>query len=120
MKLLVFEYPTVAIARDRHAAFEALRMGIVRAGGRRVAMIFDPADREQAEELLADALQDGGNGLEGEPISFDTAGTGVMDLEGGLCMMVFAAGLGVAVGILRWVAGKSKKGVDPRLSIRPF
>src|SRR5262249_33741836 len=54
MVRVVFEYPATTIAIDRATAFRRLPGAVVRRGGKRVGLIFDPRDDEQADALLND------------------------------------------------------------------
>jgi hypothetical protein len=58
MLRIVFEYPSAAAARGREAAFRALPGALVRVTGRKIGLIFDPADAQQAEALLRDITDD--------------------------------------------------------------
>ncbi len=51
---IVFEYPSQAIAEDRLRAFRALPGARAKIADRRLGIIFDTANAEQADELLAD------------------------------------------------------------------
>ena len=53
LKLGVFSYPTPHIARERLAEFRMLPDVIVKRSGPLVAVVFGPADSDEAEKLLA-------------------------------------------------------------------
>lgn len=53
MKLLVFNYPTPNMARERQEAFSQLPGAAVKRSGPLVAVILQPGDKDAAERLLA-------------------------------------------------------------------
>jgi hypothetical protein len=89
---IVFEYASPAVAEDRFHAFRALPGARAKIANRRVGVIFDAADVEEADELLAGIGSDS-TGAE-TPMSFDpiTMTDGPMTLDDAMASTFVAWG----------------------------
>ena len=54
LRLVIFSYPTPHIARDRLPEFQKIAGAVVKRSGPLVAVVLPPADRDEAERLLAE------------------------------------------------------------------
>jgi hypothetical protein len=111
---LVFEYPTEREAQDRAQAFRALPGADVRLAGRRIGVIFNPIDREEADELLDD-LTYTGSATENVSIRWDPAylTDGPMTLGGGMAGVFGGYALGATIALFRLLAGW-REGIQDR------
>jgi hypothetical protein len=111
MSRIVFEYPAEAVAQARAAAFRAVPGALVGISGRRVAVIFDPIDRETARHLLRDMPLD-----PSQPavIAWDPmTGKQPFTMYYGIAMTLIALALGSIVAVFRFLA-RSRDGIQDR------
>jgi hypothetical protein len=91
MALIVFEYPVTTLAIDRATAFRRIPGSVVRRNGKKIGVIFDPRDQEEAELLLRNS--DGASA--GEAPGWDPRFEGdVLTLDGGMGMVFMGFALG--------------------------
>jgi hypothetical protein len=113
MLKIVFTYPVATMAIERSDAFSKLPGAFVRVGGKRVGVIFNPADQKEAAELLNDLDYDvPRRGEIGWDPRFD--GYGVLMIEGGIGTVFWGAALGLLVGTLGYRA-RWRNGIPDRL-----
>jgi hypothetical protein len=110
MTKIVFEYPSQAIADQRFRTFRTLRGARIKIANCKIALIFDAADAEQAEQLLADI------GSDARPMSFDPivdVADGPMTLDDAMASTFIAWMLGFLIAAFRFLTHR-QQGIPDR------
>jgi hypothetical protein len=109
MTKIVFEYPSQVVAAERFPAFRALHGAHAKIANRKIALIFDAPDADQADQLLADIDSDV------TPIRFDPVSMtdGPLTLDDALASTFVAWMLGFLIAAVRFVTHR-REGIPDR------
>jgi len=113
MSKIVFEYASPAVAQERFNAFRTLPGARSRLVNRRVGVIFDAPNLEEADELLADIAFDGT--AERSSISFDLSlmTHAPMTFDDAMASTFVAYVLGGLIAVLRFFR-RGREGIPDR------
>jgi hypothetical protein len=109
---VLFEYPSNAIAQDRATEFRGIPKAVVRVAGRRIGVIMNPRDYDQATRLL-DRIPDS------ESVGWDPREVdGALTLDEGMAGILGGFLFGGIVGALKYLANRGNGIPDHTTSLR--
>jgi hypothetical protein len=113
MTKIVFEYASPAVAEERLDAFRALNGARAKLSNRRIGVIFDAANLEEADELLASIGSD--ISAEQTPMSFDpwVDTDGPLTLDEAMASTFVAWVLGCLIAVVRFLT-RWREGIPDR------